>query len=281
VSIRHKGGIGNASVAAAFVGNIEMLQFFKQHNISMDEQSIYDSRYYKWNRDTCNAAASNGNRDTLKFLHENGCPWDHEAIHSACKNNHLDCVIYMINSGLKLHFDVSNPPNQFRLSFATSKNEQTLDGTVSDHENVFYRFESSGTHHFKLSDTYTYIDILKYFNESIGLNNINYNYFELMRFGNMECLKYIVESKLYIIDIESCKTALHNTDIDCIRYIFDNCSCKPNGELFTYAYEKGQLEMIKILIKLNCPFGEKIQGTRIHRKEAVYKEIDEFLATFV
>ena len=29
-----------------------------------------------WDEETCAAAADNGHLDVLKYLHENGCPWD-------------------------------------------------------------------------------------------------------------------------------------------------------------------------------------------------------------
>ena len=41
-----------------------------------------------WNETTCERAAANGHLDVLKYLHENGCPWDERTCASAAANGY-------------------------------------------------------------------------------------------------------------------------------------------------------------------------------------------------
>jgi len=39
-----------------------------------------------WDEGTCEAAARNGHLDVLMYLHENGCPWDGRTWHEASES---------------------------------------------------------------------------------------------------------------------------------------------------------------------------------------------------
>jgi len=37
----------------------------------------------------------NGHLDVLKYLHENGCPWNERCCEKASEKGHLECIIYL------------------------------------------------------------------------------------------------------------------------------------------------------------------------------------------
>ena len=44
----------------------------------------------------CAQMARNGNVELLKFLRENGCPWDRFTCYKAAENGHLECLRYSL-----------------------------------------------------------------------------------------------------------------------------------------------------------------------------------------
>ncbi len=48
---------------------------------------------------TCAAVARLGHLDRLKYLHENGCPWDESACDAAVEGGHLECLKYLHENG--------------------------------------------------------------------------------------------------------------------------------------------------------------------------------------
>ena len=47
-----------------------------------------------WDESTCEAAARCGHLECLQYAHENGCPWDEWVCHEAAKGGHLECLKY-------------------------------------------------------------------------------------------------------------------------------------------------------------------------------------------
>ena len=47
----------------------------------------------------CARMAENGKLELLKFLHENGCPWDDWTCSQAAYKGHLECLIYAYENG--------------------------------------------------------------------------------------------------------------------------------------------------------------------------------------
>ena len=43
-------------------------------------------------------AAHNGHLSVLKYLHENGCPWDMGTCYYAAQNKHWDCLQYAVDN---------------------------------------------------------------------------------------------------------------------------------------------------------------------------------------
>ena len=283
VTMRYKGNIYNANECAAYAGSIEMLKYFKNmYDTYVDSQdetkkrfAIARYKYYSWNDTLCDAAALNGHLETLQFLHESGCNWSLQTLKNTLENNHLDCAIYMLENGFE--FDVVKPTKINKHQSVTSRwsinKTIPFDGTVNDDPKGIY---GSRTFPSSISDKYTYIDILKYFNDKYDLDELQFNYYELVRCGNPECIQYAVDSGLLTIDIEYCKIALFNKNHDSIRYVLSKCTLTP--DLFTAAYQTANIEVVKIVMELNCPIGErKQQKGYVTNKVKVYQEIDEFL----
>ena len=51
----------------------------------------------------CAQMARNGNFDLLKFLHENGCPWNEWTCANAAKIGHFECLKYLHENGCPWH----------------------------------------------------------------------------------------------------------------------------------------------------------------------------------
>jgi len=64
---------------------------------------------YKWTEATplvldhhkCHVAASHGQLDCLKHLHEHGCEWDEWTCQAAAENGHLECLTYAHEHGCR------------------------------------------------------------------------------------------------------------------------------------------------------------------------------------
>ena len=53
--------------------------------------------------DACKYAAEKGHLDCLKYLHETAkAPWDEDAVREARKNNHPECVQYLLDNNCPL-----------------------------------------------------------------------------------------------------------------------------------------------------------------------------------
>jgi len=52
-----------------------------------------------WDEGATWAAAEKGHLESLKFLHENGCPWNEEATWAAGNGRHIQCLKYLHENG--------------------------------------------------------------------------------------------------------------------------------------------------------------------------------------
>ena len=46
----------------------------------------------------CTHAALNGHLPALKYLHENGCPWDYRTCYCTAYNKRWDCLQYLVDN---------------------------------------------------------------------------------------------------------------------------------------------------------------------------------------
>jgi len=51
-----------------------------------------------WNEKCCENASENEHFECLIYLHENGCPWDEKCCEYASKNGAEDCMMYLFNN---------------------------------------------------------------------------------------------------------------------------------------------------------------------------------------
>ena len=51
-----------------------------------------------WGAITCTCAAETGHLPALKYLHENGCPWDRNTYWYAADRKHWDCLQYLVDN---------------------------------------------------------------------------------------------------------------------------------------------------------------------------------------
>ena len=67
-------------------GNFVLLKFLHENGCPWDEY-------------TCSEAAFNGHLECLKYAHEKGCPWDETTFLSALLTGQLECMKYMHENG--------------------------------------------------------------------------------------------------------------------------------------------------------------------------------------
>ena len=72
------------------------VQFWPEYG---GQQFIVPKQEPEYNEDTTIFAALNGHLEYLKYLHENGYPWNIEATRVAASNGHLDCMKYLYRNG--------------------------------------------------------------------------------------------------------------------------------------------------------------------------------------
>ena len=67
-------------------GNLEILKYLHENGCPWDEDSCYN-------------ASENGNLEVLKYLHENNCPWNSNSSAAASHNKQLECLKYLHENG--------------------------------------------------------------------------------------------------------------------------------------------------------------------------------------
>ena len=72
---------GRTVSAAAEHGSLDVLKYLHENGCP-------------WDEDTCYLAACAGNLDVLKYARENGCPWDARTCSGAAEGGHLDVLEY-------------------------------------------------------------------------------------------------------------------------------------------------------------------------------------------
>ena len=78
--------------------NVKFRDLFPFEEVEFNDTKlglVHLIKYKKhWNNDTSANASRNGCLNSLKYLHENGCPWDKYTTFHAATNGHFDCLKY-------------------------------------------------------------------------------------------------------------------------------------------------------------------------------------------
>jgi len=78
---------------AASSGHLHILEYLVERKYQYDQFNTY----------ACQCVAEYGHLDCLKYLHETAkAPWNSEAVRFAHKNNHLECVQYLLDNDCPL-----------------------------------------------------------------------------------------------------------------------------------------------------------------------------------
>jgi hypothetical protein len=77
---------------AALRGSVRLLKWTRENNLWARENKPSRSA------DTCYCAAMFGHLPALKYLHENGCPWDTNTCFCAAYNKQWDCLQYLVDN---------------------------------------------------------------------------------------------------------------------------------------------------------------------------------------
>ena len=71
---------------AALRGSVRLLRWARENNCVV------------WSTDTCSYAAQNGHLPALKYLHQNGCPWNWTTCFCAGIRERWDCLQYAVDN---------------------------------------------------------------------------------------------------------------------------------------------------------------------------------------
>ena len=153
-----------ACVYAATNGHLECLKYLHENGCPWDER-------------TFSTATLNGHLECLKYLHENGCPWDESACNLAAENGHLECLKYLHESGCSWD----------KWTFSTA----TLNG---------------------------HLECLKYLHEN-GCPWDEHATKWAARHGHLECLKYLRENGCPWDKQECLRVANFRNNSGCYEYI--------------------------------------------------------------
>ena len=77
---------------AALRGSVRLLKWTRENNLWARENKPSRSA------DTCYCAAMFRHLPALKYLHENGCPWDTNTCFCAAYNKQWDCLQYLVDN---------------------------------------------------------------------------------------------------------------------------------------------------------------------------------------
>ena len=197
-------------------------------------------KHCEWDEWTINKAADKGNLEILKYCYDNDCPCDDFACVASCKQavygGNLDCVRFL--------FDKVKPSRE-------------TEGKAAE--------QAVGLGH---------TDIMKYFVEERKVSDAAK--IECVAtaasVGNLEMLKYCISNDFPCDEEESCKRAVLEGHLDCLRFLFDKvnpsretvakaageAACRGHVDILKYFVEERKIfDALKIAcVTISARFGE-------------------------
>ena len=190
-------------------------------------------------------AAKNGDLECLKYLHENGCPWDADATRMAAAHGHLECFKYLHENGCPWE-------NETLLEAQNLAAEHGyLECLKYIHENGCpLNWQAA-----KSAATFGHLECLKYLHEN-GCDKewSSFTYGFTQRANNFECLKYLHNNRCPW-DERVTEDAAFIGKLECLKYLHEN-GCPWNERATRQAAGNGHLECLKYLHKNGCPWNE-------------------------
>jgi Ran GTPase-activating protein (RanGAP) involved in mRNA processing and transport len=186
--------------------------------LNLDELKESVKNKISLHKDICKIAAKNGQLDCLIFLHEENFSWDERAFTLAARNGHLKCLKYL--------YEKKCPYDKEEICKLVVEYGH-LECLIFAHENGFPWDE------FKICNKatkYGKFDCLKYLTEKGCLLNEK-TFINAAKFGNLQILNWLVEN---------------------------NCKISTSADVYEYAAEKNNVEMMEWFFSKGCVFSDEI-----------------------
>ena len=135
------------------------------------------ARGYKMVAETMIAAAEGGHLDVVKYLHENGCPWESDSDYESCDEGNFNVWAAAASTG---HLDVLKYVIDAGLPFIETKKESMYARTGAVNVSEIMEKAAYGGH----------LNVLKYAHE-IGWHFNSFTCNDACRGGHLDVLKYI------------------------------------------------------------------------------------------
>ena len=215
-----------------------------------------NNRRNEFTTKTSALAAEGGNLDCLKYLHENGCPWDLDTPNMAGLNGHLDCLKYAHENGC--------PWNSSTTAHISNRGQ---------FECLRYAYENGCP--WEQSVTWNAamvgnLELLKYTIEN-GCPMNSYTSSRAACYGNLECLQYIYKNGCEWT-FTTPMLAARNGHLDCLKFAHQN-GCVWTVHTIYEAAINGRLDCLQYAFENGCPIKEYNFKTIIYRRET-YKDED-------
>ncbi len=208
-------------------GNVEFLKFMVENGCPFDKES-------------CISASYNNNIDCLKYLHQNGCPWDKELCQYAASNNSFDCLKYLHQNGC--------PWDEETCLSAVLNDSDSIKCLEYAHKNGCPWNEQSACQA-AISNS---VNCLKYLlDNNCPMEDATGHAAE---YGNLDCLVLLNESKIKW-DEDTIECCIHSFENECLKYVLDN-NAPCSNEMLELSAKIGNLEALEILHSRGFKFGE-------------------------
>ena len=212
-------------------------------------------------------AAQNGHLECLKYLHENGCPWDEDTTRNAAGGGHLECLKYLHKNGC--------PCDAVAISWAAGSgyleclkylhvnecpwnSQATSWAAGGGHlECLKYLHVNGCPHHVTTSSAamHGHLECIKYLHEN-GFRFRENDTAWVAGGGHLECLKYLHVNG-HPWDEDATRCAANGGHWECLKYLHEN-GCPWDKNATKCAAEKGSLECLKYLHENGCPWDKDL-----------------------
>jgi hypothetical protein len=241
-----------AAGVSAMIGNLEMLKYCVANECPVEA-------------DACSSAASEGQLECLKYLHEEvQAPWDSETASQAAKNGHLYILEYLVerkydefdvlacwNAASKGHLDclkflhktAKAPWNFQAVRYALENNHSECLQYLLDND-------------CPLPEGWQYSD-----GTLFGESTINV----AAKQGNLEMIQYCLAKNCPMNGKVACARAASGGSLECLKYLHEEVQAPWNYETASQAAENGHLHILEYLVErkydefngLACKFAAK------------------------